>query len=66
MKKKENEKIIIALTKLIELFTTNLEIENELNKLKLDDWKRCNEEYDFQVCSGDSESWPDDFEEEWE
>lgn len=66
MKKKEIGMIIIALTKLIEITTKNIEIELEINQLRLEDWKKCNHDGDIEVSSRDENSWPDDFEEDWE
>ena len=65
MNKDNIELIIIALTKLIEATTANLEIESQINQLRLDDWKKCNED-DVEVSSCDENTWPDDFEEDWE
>ena len=66
MKKREIGMIIIALTKLIEITTKNIEIELEINQLRLEDWKKCNHDGDIEVSRTEETSWPDDFEEDWE
>jgi|TARA_B100000315_G_scaffold251707_1_gene287019 hypothetical protein len=63
--RKNIEKMIISLTKLIEATTANFQIETEINQLRLDEWKSCGEDNDIQCSCEDDASWPDDFEEDW-
>jgi hypothetical protein len=63
--KKNIEELLIAMTMLMNAFTENLNIENEIGKLRLKDWKapqRKNKGIDL----GEEIDWPDDFWEGWE
>jgi hypothetical protein len=62
---KELKKLIIAMKIWIEAKTANLAVETEMDKMRLKDFTKHVEGQGLNM-SGDSSSWPDDFEEDWE
>ncbi|CAI8168681.1 MAG: Uncharacterised protein [Methanobacteriota archaeon] len=59
------EELLKAMTMLMKTFSQNLNIENEIGKLRLNDWMK--EEKKSKGFDMDEEiDWPNDFEEEWE
>lgn len=65
MEKNGIEELLIAMTMLVKAFSEKLGIENEVGKLRLDDWleaKKKRKGLDME----EEIDWPDDFEEEWE
>ena len=62
---KEIMKMIIAITKMIEVKAANIAVETEMDKMRLKDFTKHVEGQGLNM-SDDSSSWPDDFEEDWE
>ena len=62
---KEIMKMIIAITKMIEARTANVEVSTEFDRVRLKDFNKHVESQDLNISS-DPSSWPDDFEEDWE
>ena len=58
-------KMIIAITKMIEVKTANIVVKTEYEKIRMEDFKThfANKSIDID---DDFSSWPDDFEEDWE
>ena len=59
------EELLKAMTMLMKTFSQNLNIENEIGKLRLNDWMKAEKKskwFDMDV----EIDWPNDFEEEWE
>ena len=65
MKKNRIEELLIAMTMLMKAFSENLGIENEIGKLRLEDWLEAKKKKKG-IDIGEEIDWPDDFEEDWE
>jgi len=65
MKKNGIEELLIAMTMLVKAFSEKLDIENEIGKLRLNDWLEAKKK-GKGLGMGEEIDWPDDFEEEWE
>ena len=65
MIEKEIAKMIIAITKMIEARTANVEVNTEFDRVRLKDFNMHVESQGLNISS-DPNSWPDDFEEDWE
>ena len=65
MIQKNIAKMIIAITKMIEVKTANIVVKTEYEKIRMEDFKTHFASKSIDM-DDDFSSWPDDFEEDWE
>lgn len=66
MKDGISENLVVAITKLLQVTTGHFEIERKWGEIRMEEYLRECERYSVRMSDGDTPSWPDEFEEEWE